>query len=170
MTFASNPAGLAVAVALALATVACGAPAPPRPDHGTYVATGAEQPPGQRFEFPRTKRLVIKSPSARFLCARELAQHELQGKGIAVATTPVEPGGALELSIAIESLDGPGGSWNPLSGAITSSHQRTDISLVISEPGSATAIWRTHTRLRTNLSCADQELRTQLRFLLDAIG
>jgi hypothetical protein len=159
----------AVAV-LVVAVSACGSPSPPRADHGSYATTGAAQEPVRRFVFPRAKRLLITSPSARFPCARAWAERDLQGKGITLDTAPAGSEGALVLSIAIDSVEGPGGSWNAWSGAITSSHQRTDISLAITEPGSAAALWRSQTRLRTNLGCADQALRTQLQLLLDNIG
>ena len=185
----SRPAATAAAAALAVA--ACSAPPPLRPDHGSYVATQATSESVRRFEYPRAKRLVIASPSAPFQCAVEWADRDLRGKAIPVAsasfvldsvfvtTRLTQPAtlsasehtaldGALVLVIAVESLAGPGGHWNPLSSTlnISSAHQRTDISLAIYEPGKTTALWRAQARVREVLKCPDQELQTQLMQLL----
>ena len=181
---------LPAVAALVIAIAACGALR--RPDHGSYIATGGESQPVKRFQYPRAKLLAIASPSARFQCVREWAERDLQGKGIPFASVPfvldqgfvatrlIQPGtlsaseratldGALVLAIVVESIEGQSGSWNPFSGAITSAHQRTDISLALYEPDSAAALWRAQSRVRRVLNCPDQELRTQLQQLLGNI-
>jgi hypothetical protein len=40
------------------------------------------------------------------------------------------------------------------------------MALAIYEPGNATALWRSHSRVRTALKCPDQDLKTQLQQLL----
>jgi len=181
---------LPAVAALIVAIAACGAPL--RPDHGNYITTGAESRPVKHFQYPRAKRLVIASPSTRFQCVHEWAEHDLRGKGILLAAVPfvrdqgfvaarlIQPGtlsaderatldGALVLAIVVESIEGPSGGWNPFSGAITSAHQRTDIGLALYEPDSAVVLWRAESRVRTALNCPDQELGAQLQQMLDNI-
>lgn len=177
-----------VVAALLLTVAACGSP-PPRPDHGTYSSTAAATQAIKPYPFPRARRLAIAAPDARFLCVREWAERDLQGKGINFATLPfaldpgfvatrlVRPGalsadelaafdGALVLAIAVELLEGPGGRWNAWSGAITSTLERLDVALAIYEPGNTAALWRSQSRVRAALNCPDQELKTQLQQLL----
>jgi hypothetical protein len=185
-----GPSGGSCSAALAtlvIALAACGSP--PRPDHGSYSSTGAETTATVKpYAFPRAKRLAIASPTARFPCVRDWAEQHLQGKGIIsaapvaldsgfVATRLVRPGalsadelaaldGMLVLAIAVDSLEGPGGGWNPWSGAITSSLERSDLALAIYEPGNTTALWRSQSRVRAALKCPDSELKAQLQQLL----
>jgi hypothetical protein len=159
------------AAALALVLAACGGP-PLRPDHGAYAPTVAAAPSVARFVFPRDKRLAVVPPREPFACAHAAADADLRARGVPIATVtavPASPAGTLVLAIAIETLDGPGGHWNPFSGGIASTHQRTDIRLALYEPGRAEPLWRAHARVRALLTCDDPELRTQLLQLLTRI-
>jgi hypothetical protein len=177
------------AAALSLALAACGGP-PLRPDHGAYAPTVAAAPSIARFAFPRDKRLAFAPPPEPFACALAAADADLRARGVPMATaTPVpafdalkparaggatdaeraSPAGVLVLAIAIETLDGPGGHWNPFSGGIASTHQRTDIRMALYEPGRAEPLWRAHARVRTLLTCDGPELRLQLLQLLTQI-
>ena len=157
--------------ALALALAACGS-TPNRPDHGQYTTTVAAGPAIQSFVFPRSRRAGVVAPARDFPCAGDRALRHLRDKGLAAEALPEGApagDGTLLLVVRIEALQGPGAFWSPFSGAIASNYARTDISLAIHDPGQATALWRARTRLRAALTCADEELLSQLQQLLTHI-
>jgi hypothetical protein len=162
------------------------------PDHGKYARTEAVSYSIESYNYPREKQMLVYISNNAFLCGYDSVEQYINDKGIQAIRSPVaidssfigDPinsmsslseeeksliRGSLILSIAIETTDGPGGSWNPMSGYITSSLKKTKIISSIYDMGSQRFEWSGRVQVRELLDCDNIKFHDLLTQLLDNI-
>ena len=145
------------------------------------------------YGHPQGKPLALLTNTPAFECVAVRIRAGLAGKGMKLAPAPADIaadrvvrwsagdpawGAAGEapawrgwraLTLAVESIEGPGASWNAGSGGLRSAHRRTDIHLAVLDADSARPVWRATVRADAALACGDAALDTLVDGLMARI-